>query len=97
MFVELYSGHLGACGCAGSASVCLSVYECVRAEPNPVIEAFTKSARTKNKLLMQDKVDQPVVGYLDLETEFHLQCALITWRPWLTPCLPIIIVHGATN
>ena len=31
--VGLYSGCLGACGCAGSASVCLSVYECICAKP----------------------------------------------------------------
>ena len=70
-------------------------------EPNPVIDAFAKRARTKKKLLMQGEVDQPV-EYLNLETEFCPQSALITQRPWLTPYLPIIlppsnIVHDTTN
>ena len=38
-------------------------------EPDPVIEAFAKRARTKKKLLMQNEVDQPA-GYLDYETHF---------------------------
>jgi len=34
-----------------------------KSEPDPVIEAFTKRARTKKKLLMQDEVNQPA-GYI---------------------------------
>lgn len=70
-------------------------------EPDPAIEAFAKRARTKKKLLMQDEVDQPA-GYLDYETPFRSQNALIPRRPWLGPRLPIIlppsnIVHVATD
>jgi len=46
-------------------------------EPDSIIDAFAKRARTKKKLLMQGEVEQPV-GYLDLETEFRPQSALIT-------------------
>ena len=70
-------------------------------EPDPVIDDSVKSARTKKKLLMQDEVNKPV-GYLDYETDFHPQRALIPCQPWLTPHLPIIlspstIVRGATE
>ena len=70
-------------------------------EPNPVIANFIKSTRTKKKLLMQDEVNKPA-GYLDYETDFHPQRALIPHRPWLTPQLPIIlppstIVCGTTE
>jgi len=68
-------------------------------EPDPAIEAFAKSARTKKKLLMQDEVNQPA-GYLNYETAFRPQSALIPCWPWLAPHLSIIlppsnIVHAA--
>ena len=70
-------------------------------EPDPVIQAFAKWARTKKKLLMQDKVNEPA-AFLDYETGFHPQNALIPRQPWLAPHLPIIlppsnIVHVATE
>jgi len=70
-------------------------------EPDPVIQAFAKRARTKKKLLMQDEVDEPA-AFLDYETGFRPQNALIPRRPWLGPHLPIIlppsnIVHVTTN
>ena len=70
-------------------------------EPDAVIEAFAKRARTKKKLLMQDEVNQPA-GYFDYETPFRPQSALIPRRPWLAPHLPIMlppsnIVHVTTD
>jgi len=70
-------------------------------EPDPVIQAFAKWARTKKKLLMQDEVDEPA-AFLDYETGFRPQNALIPRQPWLGPHLPIIlppsnIVHVATD
>jgi len=70
-------------------------------EPDPVIEAFAKKARTKKKLLMQDEVNQPA-GYFDYETPFCPQSTLMSRQPWLAPHLPIIlppsnIVHVATD
>jgi len=70
-------------------------------EPDPVIEAFAKRARTKKKLLMQDEVNQPA-GYFNYKTPFCPQSALIPHRPWLGPHLHIIlppsnIVHVTTD
>ena len=50
---------------------------------------------------MQDEVDEPA-AFLDYETGFRPQNALIPRRPWLGPHLPIIlppsnIVHVTTN
>jgi len=72
-----------------------------KSEPDPVIEAFAKRARTKKKLLMQDEVNQPA-GYFDYETPFCPQSTLIPRQPWLAPHLPIMlppsnIVHVTTN
>jgi hypothetical protein len=63
-------------------------------EPDPVIKAFTKRAKGEaikaKKVLMQKEVDQPV-SYCDYGSEFLPQTALIPHRPWLMPCLPIIL------
>jgi len=72
-----------------------------KSEPDPVIEAFTKRARTNKKLLMQNEVNQPA-GYLDYETHFCSQSKLIPCQLWLASHLPIIlplstIVHGTTH
>jgi hypothetical protein len=68
--------------------------ELVKAEPDPVIEAFTKRAKAEaikaGKIGMQEEVDQPV-SYHDYGSEFIPQIALITKRPWLMPRLPIIL------
>ena len=68
-------------------------------EPDPVIDAFSKRARTKatkaKKLLMQDEVDQPV-SYLDYGSEFVPQTALIPHRPWLVTRLLIILPPSNT-
>jgi hypothetical protein len=68
-------------------------------EPDPVIDAFSKRARTKatkaKKLLMQDEVDQPV-SFLDYGSEFVPQTALIPHRPWLVTRLPIILPPSNT-
>jgi hypothetical protein len=67
--------------------------EPAESEPDPVIEAFTKGAKTQatkaKKLLMQDEVDRPV-SYLDYGSEFVSRNALIPRRPWLAPRLPEI-------
>jgi hypothetical protein len=63
-------------------------------EPDLVIEAFTKRAKTEairaNKLVMQGEVDRPV-SYYDFGSEFIPKIALIPKRPWLMPRLPIIL------
>src|SRR6266540_1841488 len=62
-------------------------------EPDPVIEAFTRRAKTqaiKAKKLMQDEVDQPA-SFVDYGSEFVPRTALIPCRPWLAPRLPIIL------
>jgi hypothetical protein len=63
--------------------------ECVDAEPDPVIEAFTKRAKAQAKLLMQDEVDQPV-SFFDYGSEFATQIAWFRRRPWLAPDRPIV-------
>ena len=74
--------------------VLLPEQDVIDTEPDPVIEAFTKRAKAKaikaNKLLMQDEVNQPV-SYRDYGSEFVPQVALIPRRPWLMPCLPIVL------
>jgi hypothetical protein len=68
--------------------------EHIESEPDSVIEAFTKRAKTQatkaKKSLMQDEVDRPV-SFLDYGSEFVPQTALIPRRPWLAPRLPIIL------
>ena len=67
--------------------------ELADSEPDPIIEAFSKGLKRKtkaNKLIMQDEVDRPT-SYLDYGSEFISQHALIPRRPWLLPCLPIIL------
>src|SRR6266511_34362 len=63
-------------------------------ESDPVIEAFTKRAKTQaikaKKLLMQDDLDQPA-SFVDYGSEFVPQTALIPCHPWLAPRLPIIL------
>jgi hypothetical protein len=58
-------------------------------KPNTVIEAFRKRAKAQaktKKLLIQAEVNQPV-SYHDYGSEFVLQTALMTRRPWLAPQL----------
>ena len=68
--------------------------ETAGSEPDSVIEAFAKRAKTQatraNKLLMQHEADQPV-SFLDYGSEFIPKIALVPRRPWLAPRLPTIL------
>jgi hypothetical protein len=64
------------------------------ADPDPVIDAYTKrakaEARQANKQIMQDEVNHPV-SYLDYGSEFDPKVSLIPRRPWLAHIIPKIL------